>query len=232
MMLRKVLVWVMGALIVSAVAFAAGNATLMGNYYQNATNGSKVDVNGNAYVVESYPAMDANMTYQAIIQNTALAAGSADSSAILDTHRMRLGMLLFKITPGTGNPGITRLAVQVRCHLNGLSDSSSTFAVYLNGGKDTPAIGVGAVDTSNAGHQVTGSATAPWSGEFVVTANNNRNSPVNNVAATVFSYPNGIAVPLNNLFGREVWSPYTSVRVRVISGNTSAVTVSLVGTPL
>lgn len=226
---------VAGAVSISGNAGAqtAGTNTVERNgYYFNATTGAKTNESGSQHVTETNPDRDANLTFSSIISNTALASGAGDSSAVLDTHDMRLGMLLFKITPSTGTGTLTRLAVQVRVHLNGGSDSTATFPIYFNAFKDAPAVVSAAVDTANSGHQLVGSATAPWSGEFVVTASSGRNSPGSAVAATVWSYPNGIAIPLNNIFGREVYAPYISVRVRNIVGPTAAVTVHLVGTPL
>jgi hypothetical protein len=70
-----------------------------------------------------------------------------------------------------------------------------------------------------------------------------RNAHGNSVAINghTFYYPSGIAIPLQSLFGRDLYSPYTSVRVRVmrvqkgaanLATGTCAVTVHLVGTPL
>src|SRR6185436_12161411 len=122
-----------------------------GSYYQNATNGAKTDASGNAYVTESTPAMDANLTFANIISNqTGLAIGAADSSAIQDTHRMRLGMLLIKpVIGGTGTVDTTvvlRIAIQIRTHLNGIDDSLSTFAIYSYG--TAPGVTASGVDTT------------------------------------------------------------------------------------
>ncbi len=220
------------ALLVPGRAFADNNVIDHGTYLANGATGAKVDANGSALTSESAPAMDANLTFANVIQNSSLAVGAADSSAVLDTHRMRLGVLLFKIVPSTGTGVITRLAVEVRLHLNGASDSSSTFPIYLDAFNAGLARASGAADTAGAGHFITGSATALYSGEFSVGANSGRNAPGNAVAAVAWTYPNGIAIPLSNLYGREVWAPYISVRVRNMVGPTCAVTVSLVGTPL
>ena len=179
--------------------------------------------------------MDANLTFNSIIDPSTLAAGAADSSAVLDTHRMRLGTLLFKVVPGTGVSTHYRLAVQVRIHLNGADDSLSTFSVMRDfGGDGLARASTAGADTSAGGHYITGSATVPWSGEFVVSAARNRNAPGSGVAAVAFSYPSGIAVPLSNFYGRDIWAPYISVRVRNISSGafSGVVTVHLVGSPL
>lgn len=180
---------------------------------------------------ESAKDRDHNMTLE-LLNSVSLTSGSADSSAVLDTHDMRLGMLLLKIVPGPGTGTLTRLAVQVRVCVGGAADSSSVFPIYFNAFNSQPAIGAGAADTTNTGHFITGSASAPWSGEFVVTASSARNSPGSLVAATAFSYPSGIAIPLTNIYGREVYAPYIQVRIRNIVGPTAVVSAKIVGTPL
>lgn len=220
------------ALLVAASASGDSNTY---NYqgtgpYFNAKSGQLVDVTGNAKVVEAAPNRDYNFTFSNIINTASLAAAAADSSAILDVHNMRLGTLLFKVTPIGGGTGlITRLAVQVRIHLNGGSDTLSTFAVHSYG--SGPVFAASVLDTMNAGHLATGSATAPWSGETVLTFNGNRNSPLNAVAATVFTYPNGVAIPLSSLTGRDFYADYISIRVRNITGPAAKVAVSLIGSP-
>ena len=230
--LRKWLV-LGGLLAFVGLAAADYNVQDKGTYYNNASTGLRTTSSGHLTTQEQDPAMDANLTFASIINNSALAAGAADSSIVLDTHRMRLGTLLFKIVPGTGNPGITRLAVQIRVHLYGSADSSNTFAIYRDLGGDGLARASGAgADTSAGGHYITGSATVAWSGEFVVAANNNRNARGSLLATTPFYYPSGIAVPLQSYYGRDIYAPYISVRIRSIAGPTCAVTVHLVGSPL
>lgn len=160
-----------------------------------------------------------------------LAVGAGDSSDVIDVSAYRTLGLLIKATPGTGNPGINRLEFQIRTHLNGLADSSSMFVWYPEG---LSALGSGTATADTAlafGHILTGSASAPWSGEFTVVANRNRNSPGNSVAATAWSYPNGIYIPIRSLFG-GFWGPNLSVRVRNAVGPTCVVSVHLVGTAL
>jgi len=209
---------------------------------------------------ESAPAMDANLTFQ-LINNAGLPLGGADSSGIMDTHRMRLGMLLIKPFVGTTNTSSTdttlliRIAVQVRTHLNNAADSSSTFAIYPYGMAPLMNALAGAVvpDSSVQGQIAQGlplpnllatpSATTAWSGEFIVVIDAKRWAHANAVGVNghTFYYPNGIAIPLSSLFGRDIYSPYTSVRVRYMTammGTTPklavqlGLTVTLVGTPL
>lgn len=231
--LRKWLV-LTGLLGLAAVASADFNVQDRGSYYANAPSGQRTTSAGAQLTNEADPAMDANLTFENIIGPVSLASGAADSSIILDTHRMRLGTLLLKITPGTGVGTHTRLAVQIRTHLNAVDDSSSTFAIYSMFGKDQTAIGSAALDSLSGGHYVTGSASVMWSGEFVVAGARNRNEPNTGtpVAAVAFSYPNGIGIPLQSIYGRDFYAPYISVRIRNLVGPTAVVTAHLVGTPL
>lgn len=217
-----------------------------------------MDASSNLKTAEQFPAMDANLTFSNITPQASLTIGAAESSAVLDTHRMRLGMLFIKpIVNGTGavdTTTIVRLIVQIRTHLNGVDDSMSTAAIYnygyvpaMNG---TAAAAV--ADTSVQGHLYSGvpitaqaatpSANTAWSGEFTVLISGKRNAHGSgaggfDVNGHTFYYPNAIAIPISSLFGRDVYSPYTSVRIRNGGANkpsTAAVTcrVSIVGTPL
>jgi len=217
-----------------------------------------LDVSGNAYTREAFPALDQNLTFTNFIDNPGLALGAADSNANpLDTHRMRLGMLLIKaVLGGTGTVDTTCVAtisVQIRTHLNNQSDSSSVFPIYRYGIVPAMQAILVAADTSVEGHLYSGvpitgvlatpSAQSSWSGEYTFYFSAKRNSHLNSIAVNghTFYYPNGIAIPLSSLFGRDVYSPYTSVRVRLmrfqkgaasLAGGTLDIKVSLVGTPL
>jgi hypothetical protein len=235
--IRLKLFLVLGALVALAgVAYADFNTLFKGTYYQNATSGAKTDASGNAYTTESNPEMDANLTFapEQCVNSVSLAAGSADSSGVMDTHRMRLGMLYIKCTKAaTGVSTTSRLAISIRGHLNGQSDSSSVFPVFFYGRSDQGVTAIASqLDTTSTGQLVTGSASNPWSGEYVIVVDHLRGSPADGVAAVAFQYPNGIALPLSSIFGREIYNPYTSIRVRNLSGPTVNVSISLVGTPL
>ena len=245
-------------LLVAVFASADYNARDNATHYQNASTGLRVTSLGHLTTVEQDPAMDGNLTFASIISNSGLAFGAADSSAILDTHRIRLGMLLIKPVPGgagtVDTATVARLIFQVRTHLNGQADSSSTFALYSYGKNDMGASAASAqTDTTQQGHIVDGvpltaqlatpSAQTAWSGEFTVLVSGKRSAHGNSIAINghTYYYPNGIAIPLSSILGREVWSPYTSVRVRVaaiykagvpVATGTVAVGVHLVGTPL
>lgn len=240
-MKKRILGVVAAALLLAGLAGADSNTY---NYqgtgpYFNARNGARVNSTGSALVDDVSRDRDASFTETNIIAAGALAgtsnlaAGAADSSAVLDTRHMRLGMLVIKCVPAGGGAGlITRLAISVRTHVNGAADSVSTAPIYFYGNAPVMVATTAVADTAAAGHLFAGSATGPWSGEYVVTVNGARNAPASAVAATAFSYPNAICIPLTNLWGREIFSPWTSVRVRNITGPAAQVYVSLVGTPL
>ncbi len=181
------------------------------------------DSDGNLLTKEQAPLTTANAIHSSII-SASLAAAAADSSDVITVRGLRHMKLLIKAVPGgTGAQGtIVKMAVQVRTHLNGVADSSSTFAEYpltmiatLNSAT--------AADTLSLGHLAIGSATVPWSGEFLVQTNNNRNAPGNAVAAILFHYPNGAAISLDNVYGRDFWADYLSVRVRNIHASVACV---------
>lgn len=183
-----------------------------------------------------------------------LAVGAADSLANppITAYPWRHWVLFIKAVPGTGTGTVTRLAVNVRAHITATNDSIQTASVYqfadfpaFHGpapvvprgltqsfSQDSTSSHVTVVDTLLVGHLLTGSASTPWSGEFIVDVAANRNSPGNAVAATAWSYPNTIAIPLDNIFGRDFWAPYLSVRIRNMAGPTCVVAAWLVATPL
>ena len=236
-------------------AFADYNVLDKNTYKQNATSGAKTDAFGNAYIIDSNPNRDANLTFQSVISNTSLAFGAADSNATpLDTHAMRLGMLLFKgvVVSGDSND-VVRIAVQVRTHLNGNTDSLSTFAIYQYGVSpslnqtsgvtpDTASVGQLWKSGTTTAVSATPTNSQPYSGEFVVSFRADRMAHATGSVALPqgreFYYPNGIAIPMNSLFGREIYSPSTTIRVRNIGTRPGAanrainITVHLVGTPL
>jgi len=261
--------WGLGLLLLAGVAGSAGGQMQVGepNSFHGILQGQPVvginrtdstarlltvSSGGVLSTAESAPAMDANLTFPNIIGPiSTLAPGGADSSAILDTHRMRLGTLLIKCTPlsitGADSLFSIRLGVQIRTHLNGAGDSSSTFAFYQYGKSDVGAVTTTAsqTDSTVAGQilnslNLAAAVNSPYSGEFTVIVAFNRVGPGTSILGSLgqktFTYPNGIAIPLSSLFGRDIYSPSTSVRIRNLgsAGNTRscALTVHLVGTPL
>lgn len=163
------------------------------------------------------------------ISNAALTT-AGDSSIVLPVYPYRYLKLLVKGVPAGGGVGlITRVAFQFRECANGLTDSSSTFAEYAYG--QQPALGISGTvaDTANAGHLIAGSGTAPWSGEYVLTFNGGRNAPGSGVAATAFSYPNGMSIPLDSMFGRSARFAQLQVRARVVTGPNINLTARILG---
>jgi hypothetical protein len=245
----KLLAALAGLGLVATAVWGDNNVLNHGTYYGNAATGLKTDASGNLYMTNSSPLQDNNLTFASIISQSSLAAGAADSSAVLDTHAMRLGMLLIKATPqsvtGADSLATVRIGIQIRTHLNGAADSSSTFAIYQYGVVPSMAITAG-VDTAYFGQIANGlnlaaSSQGTFSGEFNVAIAINRIGPGTSILGSLgqrlFYYPNGIAIPIQNLFGRDIYSPYTSIRVRNLgtagpANRTCIVTVSLVGTPL
>ena len=250
---RLKLVLALGAMVALAgVAQADFNVLDKTTWYQNGANGARVTSAGHATVEEQSPAMDANLTFTNIISNASLAPGAADSSTVQDTHRMRIGMLLIKCTPlnvtGADSLGLSRIAVQVRVHLTSAADDSmNTFVIYPYARSDQGAVAAASqVDTVMAGQtfnavNLAASVNTAQSGETVVAIAMNRIGPgtsaLGSLGQRTFAYPNGIALPLSSVFGRDIYSPYTSIRVRNLGGSGAAnrsvkITVSMVGSPL
>jgi len=239
------------ALLVAAPAWGAGSqgqdgksargqmeVPVVGGWYRSDTTyrAETMDANGNLYTRESAPIFDQNGVSQAVINNSGLAVAGLDSSAVIDVHKYRVVGLFIKGVPSTGTGGINRFAFQIRAHLNGQSDSSSTFAWYpqvsANAGAGVAAAGADVDTLYRLGHLITPAATTLGSGEFSVVFNRVRNAPANGVAATIRQYPSGIYLQLSSVFGCDFWAPYMSVRVANLVGPTCAITVHIVGTPL
>ena len=239
-------------LVLAAVASGDFNALDKGTHFQGAS-GQRVTSAGHATTVEQDPAMDGNLTFPSCISLSTLAGGAGDSSAVLDTHRMRLGTLLIKGTvqtieaaDSTNGGNVVRLGVQIRTHLQGASDSMSVFPFFPYGRTDigSQATTASQTDTTVSGHLIGGvnhaaTVNTQWSGEFIVLVDGNRGGPGGGAPATfsrAWSYPNGIAIPLSSIFGRDIYSPFTSVRIRNLGNGNGVksiiVTASLVGTPL
>lgn len=159
---------------------------------------------------------------------TTFTAGTADSNAVpLDTHRASSGTLYFKFwRTATGTGTIARFAVQVRGHVNAGQDSASVFPLM-----PMMTTQQSSTDTLAVGQTFTGSATAAWSGEWVLTVDLARGSPLNGTAAVAFQYPSGMAINLARIYGPSLGVSYMSVRVRQIAGPTCLATVTYDGRP-
>lgn len=151
------------------------------------------------------------------ILSDSIAYNAADSTGVLDVHDLRHLKLLIKATPiGAATAGATvRLGIQFRECLYANVDSMSSFVEYAAlGWPDATA----ANDTLNIGHVTTGSTSAAWSGEYVVTVALNRSAAGSAVAATAWAYPNGIAVLADRIFGSDAWWNRLQIRVRNLGG--------------
>lgn len=257
--MRKILVALGLLAVMAAVAGAqtAGtNTQARGGHYFNATTGQQTTANGEVLSEDNlYTKGFANTNIIArggLAGTTTIAAAGADSSSVLDTRLMRLGMLCIKAIPANAADLDTTTAVklvfQIRTHLNGVSDSVNTFAIYQYGKapimNEVTAGAATAADTSTIGHlykavpltatTATPSVNSAWSGEFTVIISRSRTAVGSSVAINgrTFYYPSGIAISLSSLFGRDVYSPWTSIRVRNASATSCDVYVSLIGTPL
>lgn len=204
----------------------------------------RVNSSNNLLTQEAAPIQDQNGKFENIINNASLAVNVADSnSVVMDTHALRHLTMLIKAVPAGGldTSSVVRLIFQVRTHLNGLPDSNSVFAHYPYGSTSAGIAAGASPDSFTTGHLIKGGGVpmnnlgaVAWSGEFVVQIMGARKAHGNAVTVLGHQYPapNGIALSLDSMFGREFWSPYTSIRVRNGSNQTCAVTVHLVGSPL
>jgi hypothetical protein len=123
------------------------------------------------------------------------------------------------------------LAFQFREHMNAAAtDSNSIFPEYQYG-QSNQAVTVTGIDTTVTGHLFTGSASTAWSGEYVVNLTGNRAAPASGVAAVVWSYPNGIGIALDSMFGRPARFKNLSIRVRNlnVTGPAVKLNVSVLG---
>jgi hypothetical protein len=133
-------------LLIATLVLGDSNVLNKGTYYQNATNGAKVDVNGNAYVTESAPSAN-NYSYQpsvisAIFSNIPdgkVVAGlrtNKDSTSVIDCRGYnRAALYLFPSTTLTTDAGGgdadslygALLGLEVRGFSGSVADSQSTF---------------------------------------------------------------------------------------------------------
>jgi hypothetical protein len=182
-----------------------------------------MDADGNLKMVNAAPIQSQFRDGSVAVINSAIAALSADSSAVISMGAYRLYGLAIRMTV---NPSLTaRLAVQIRFHLNAQSDSSSIFP--FGGMAFTGA----AVDTSGYGTTVSPTTTLVGRSEFLV------NLTSDGLAASSFGNPPNIYIDLRDRVGLPIWAPYISVRVRVLSVTTALaagvpIKVYLTGTPL
>lgn len=244
---RLKLVLALGAMVaLPGVARADFNTLDKTTWYQNGTNGSKVDVNGNAYVSEASKDRDSWRLYPNVINNqlTASGVGMVDSSSVpSDTHDMRQLVLVLNGTPDSLST-VVRLAVQIRGHYNTSSDSSSTFPwVRWPVRSSTVASGVDSIGHTLVGTYAQAQATTAnvlasdgglWPGEFEVKFNVAANDTSGLGNGKYGAYPKGMYIKLVDHGGDYFWAPYTSIRIRVINGVRSRfrINASLIGRSL
>lgn len=172
-------------------------------------------------------------------QQISLANGGADSiGTALDVHDYGGLKLMLHVHVRSAATTTVRLAINIREHVDGAQDSLRTFSEYgytngpmpahqdsvVMGAATAPAsaaalrlVTIQGADTTQAGHLVTGSLTAPWSGERVIVFDRAREGS----SSGLFGYPGGVSVPLDNLFGREVRMDQLTIRIRNLSTATA-----------
>ena len=169
-----------------------------------------------------------------LLSGVSLAYNAGDSTAVVDVRGLKNLKILLKAVPAVGadadTSATTRLAIQVRTHLNAAADSNSIFVEFPYGVTNL-GVAAGAADSATVGHLVKGGRNLAWSGEFVVQVQNVRKAHASAIAVNGHDwyYPSGLAIPLDSLFGREFAGDFMSVRVRNMSGNSCTVTLHLVG---
>ena len=234
------------ALLVAASASGDSNTY---NYqgsgpYFNTKSGQVVDVNGNAKVVDADRDRDLWGVHTLINnQLTATSNGMADSNAtpVATYNYRRMSLMIYPQLDSLSTS--VRLAVQVRAHSSSATDSASAFPWYRWPVRGTT-VGLGIDSLTQYAHGTrtlaqgtsanlpTGSVGA-WDGEFIVQYSAQRLDTLGagGTAGKYGAYPRGIYVPLLDATGAPFWAPYTSVRVRVLSGvrSRTRVRVDLVG---
>lgn len=180
----------------------------------------------------------ASQSSLAIISNSSIAYNAGDSSSVLPVGHLKHLKLLLKAVPAAGadidTVSTTWLAFQIRTHLNGASDSNSVFVEYPQG-VTSIGVSVAAQDSFKTGHLAKGgrggTAGIPWAGEFIVAVQHIRKAHASAIAVNGHDwyYPNGIAIPLDSVFGREFTADFMSVRVRNLTSVACGVTLNIVG---
>jgi hypothetical protein len=220
--------------------------TPVGGYASSDTTGviARMSSTGGLSIYDESRDRDKVTLFENVVTGTNLAQGAADSNFFaIDVHAYRYLKLLIKITPRTGANTVTRVALQFREQKNNqpASDSSGTFAeyVYQSGPQvaqhDSLVFGVVAgqarlnsypyADSSVAGHILAGSASTPWSGEYMVVINGARSASTTG-SNTDFHWPNGISIPMDSFYGRPARFQYLTIRLRNLgpgAGSTPAI---------
>lgn len=222
---RKIVVAALGALFVATIVFAANkNTTWMGNYYQNATNGSVVDSAGKALVAFGDQESDYILKYRGVINDSLGKSLPQDSTRTpLATFKVSRGYVIVSanmVTPATGVTAM-RIAVSVTGTYSSTysADSSYTFDVtnqYTDFATKVDTVSVFEMDSGSP------KVNALASTEFVVNLQKDAS-----VAGAVGARPTAMAVPLIDHTGMWIHAPYLNIKVRILntSGTTARVPV-------
>lgn len=201
--------------LVPTLALAAVNVKQAadGTYY-NAQTGQKTDASGNALIGDFSRDRDKILSGLTPIISASLAVGAADSLQVpIDVHDYANLSLILERT-GAGD---ARVAIQVRYHIGGFTDTTST-APWM----PVTTGGLVAWGDSATTMMAVGSATtaAGDEGLFRMTRS----------AALVPAVAGRRVIPLAGPYGPQ-WFDYITVRIRILgAGGTCTYRVSLVGT--
>ncbi|MGQ0721028.1 MAG: hypothetical protein ACT4PE_05570 [Candidatus Eiseniibacteriota bacterium] len=191
---------------------------------------ARTDGSGNLLVTDAD--RDRDLTFHAEMISSDSLRANGDSSVVTTLNGASSLILVLKGCPKVTTTSISRVAIQFRTHVLGVSDSSKTVPLYLYGSTGTGVSAAVGSDSMVVGHTRAGTANAPWPEEMVVYFDLARCGPNGSASSTLF-YPGGIAIPLDNLFGRGVRLQNISIRARLISGPAVAgFTATLIGTGL
>lgn len=231
--MKKIAAVVIALMVVVGTVLAAGNATLMGNYYQNATNGAVVDSAGNAKVVDAERDRDKLVAYT-LISDTTSWGGADSTSAPFYTGNVGRGFLFIRVdTTFT----FARLAVRVQAVTSATDLTWGTvynFRVNDDLTTNATAVGdtLGRVDMADDFPKTNFIAAST---EYIVNLRSDART-----GSAKFGRYRGIVVPLQDKRGYWLWAPYMHVQIRLmnavdgagVNAATLPVTVLYRGTPL
>jgi len=218
--MRKLLVALAALALCAGAAAADNNVQNQGSYYVNRQTGAKTDALGVELVTEAYPIVSQAGVWIPLI-NDSTAVGMADSSEVQTQYANYIihGLYIRASLP-TGGVTNCRLAVSIRTHLFGLTDSLSTTPVLLS--HDITAIATGA-DSLKFGMVQIPSPILQEDDEFIVTLSNNNSA---GTAKWVTGTQRYIPLETPGSSAPGVRLPNFSVRERVLGGsNTNTITV-------
>lgn len=231
--MKKIVAVVIALALVVGTVFAAGNATLMGNYYQNATNGSVVDSAGNAKVVDAERDRDKLVAYTLISDTTTFACADS-TSAPFYTGNVGRGFLFIRVdTTFT----LARLAVRVQAVTSATDLTWGTvYNFRVNDDLTTSATAVGdTLGRVDMADDFPKTNVIAASTEYIVNLRSDARA-----GSSKFGRYRGIVVPLQDKRGYWLWAPYMHVQIRLMNAvdgagvNTATLPVTVLyrGTPL